>query len=64
MRFRVTVRHGRRRKGYKIFEVEAGDVAAALREAAGGIPDEVLGEADLVEVRPSVDPEAREYVDE
>lgn len=64
MEFRVTVRYGGRRKGYHIFEVQATDVAGALEAAAGEIPDEVRGEADLVEVRPSIDPEAREYVGE
>lgn len=64
MRFRVTVRHGRQRKGYHIFEVEASDVAAAMEAAAGAIPDGVLDGADLVEVRPSVDSESREYVGE
>ena len=62
MRFRVTVRYGGQRKGYHVFEVDAGDVAAALRDAAGEIPEPVRAEADRVEIRPSVDPEGREYV--
>lgn len=62
--FQVTVRYGGRRKRYHVFQVEAGDVPAALRSAAERIPEEVRPEADLVEIRPSVDPDAREYVGE
>lgn len=58
-RFQITVRYGSRFQRYHTFEVEAGDVAQALRLAAGHVPPEILPEADLVELRVAVDPEAR-----
>lgn len=61
-RFQVTVRYGRRFQRYHTFEVEGADVAEALRGAADAVPDEVRGEADLVELREAVDPDARSYV--
>lgn len=62
--YQVTVRYGRRFQRYHTFKVEAGDAADALRQAADGVPDEVRAEADLVELREAVDPDARGYLDE
>lgn len=64
MRFQVTVRYGVRAQRYHTYAVEAGDARSALEAAASRMPDEVVGEADLVEVRVAVDPEARVYVGE
>ena len=61
--YRVTVRHGRPQR-YHTLEVEAPDVADALRDAADRLPADVVGEADLVELRTSVDPERRSYLGE
>ena len=62
--YRITVRYGRRYQRYHTFEVEAADVAQALRLASEGIPPEVLAEADLVELRLAVEVEERRYLDE
>ena len=64
MRYQVTVRYGGRRQRYHTYAVEAADAGAALRAAAAEMPDEVRTDADLVELRPAVDPEARSYVGE
>ena len=63
-RYQVTIRYGRRFQRYHTFVVEAEDAVAAMGEAAAGAPDEVRGEADLVEVREAVDPDARAYLGE
>jgi hypothetical protein len=47
-----------------VLEVEAADVAQALRDAADRLPAAVVEEADLVEIRTSVDPEGRSYLGE
>jgi hypothetical protein len=57
--YQITVRYGRRYQRYHTFTVAAADVASALRQAAEGVPAEVLPEADLVELRVAVDPDAR-----
>ncbi|HEX9710200.1 MAG TPA: hypothetical protein VGB42_09580 [Candidatus Thermoplasmatota archaeon] len=62
--YRVTVRYGERYQRYHTFEVEAPDVARALEAAAELIPDDVLPQADLVELRPAVDPGERGYLGE
>ncbi len=64
MTFQVTVRYGTRYQRYHTYRVEAGDLVSALREAAGALPDEIAGDADLVEIRPSPDPDDRRYVGE
>lgn len=61
MLFQVTVRHGRQYR-YHTYTVDAGDARSALRAAADDMPDEVAGEADLVELRPAPEPDEREYV--
>jgi hypothetical protein len=58
--YRVTIRHGRPQR-YHMVDVEAEDLAEALRQAAERMPAEARG-GDLVEVRRSTAPEAREYV--
>ena len=64
MRFQVTVRYGGSRQRYHTLAVEAPDAGAALREAADQIPQEIAGDADLVELRVAVDPDGRAYLGE
>jgi len=62
--YQITVRYGTRYQRYHTLTVDAGDVREALRAAADRVPDEILPEADLVELRVAVDPEARTYLEE
>jgi hypothetical protein len=55
--YQITVRYGRRYQRYHTFTVDAPDVSQALRQAADQVPAEILPEADLVELRPAVDPD-------
>jgi hypothetical protein len=64
MTFQITVRYGTRYQRYHTYAVEAADAREALAKAAGAMPDEVVPEADLVEVRVAVDPESRDYLGE
>ena len=63
MRFDITVRYGGRRQRYHTYKVEAADARQALEAAAADLPDEIAPEADLVELRVAVDPDAREYLE-
>lgn len=62
MTYQITVRYGDRRVRYHTYVVEAPDARAALREAADGLPEEIVDGADLVELRVAVEPEGRAYV--
>lgn len=64
MSYQVTVRYGSRRQRYHTFQVDAENVVDALRLAAAEIPEELTEEADLVEVRPVVRPDDRQYLGE
>jgi hypothetical protein len=64
MRYQVTVRYGGRRQRYHTYAVDASDAGAALEAAAARMPAEVKVDADLIELREAVDPEARSYVGE
>ena len=55
MDYQVTVRYGKTKKGYLSLTLAAQDLAAALRSAADAIPEEVVPEADLVELRVAPD---------
>jgi hypothetical protein len=57
--YQITVRYGRRYQRYHTLDVEATDVAQALRRAADSLPEEILPDADLVEIRIAVGPESR-----
>ncbi len=63
MNFQVTVRHGARRQRYHTYAVEADDAREALALAAREMPSEIAAEADLVELRVAVDPDARRYAE-
>lgn len=62
MTFQITVRYGGRHQRYHTYAVEADDARLALEAAARDMPDAVAAEADLVELRIAVDPDAREYI--
>lgn len=62
MMFQVTVRYGSRYQRYHTYRVDAGDLPEALRSAAEAMPGEIVEQADLVEIRPAPDPEARSYM--
>lgn len=64
MTYQITVRYGGRRQRYHTFTVDAADVREALEKAAREMPDPVVPEADLVELRVAVDPEARLWLED
>jgi len=64
MHFQVTVRYGSQYQRYHTLAVEGPTVREALRAAADALPEEIADEADLVEMRPSVDPDERSYLGE
>jgi len=64
MRFSVTVRFGTSRKQYRVYDVDAESGSEALRRAAEAMPVEADGAVDLVELRRTVEPEARSYTPE
>ena len=64
MRFQVTVRYGKTRQRYHTYELNVADARAALTAAAEQMPSEIIGEADLVELRVAADPDERAYLDE
>jgi hypothetical protein len=59
MTFQITVRYGGRYQRYHTYVVEGSNAREALELAAREMPDEIAAEADLVEVRVAVDPDAR-----
>lgn len=63
MRFQMTIRYGTQRQRYHTLEVQASDVREALLAGADAVPEEVLPEADLVEIRVAPKPDEREYVE-
>jgi hypothetical protein len=64
MVFQVTVRYGERYQRYHTYEVSAADAREALEAAARAMPPEIAAEADLVEMRVAVDPDARKFMGE
>ena len=64
MSFQATIRYGRHRVRYHTVELAAADLASALLEVAETTPEAIMEEADLVEIRESMDPEARPYLGE
>lgn len=63
MKYQVTVRYGATRVRYHMDRVEGEDLAEAMRTAAERLPTEVIEAGELVEIRPAIDPEEREYLD-
>lgn len=62
MTFQITVRYGGRTQRYHTYTVEAADAREALARAARDLPEAVAAEADLVELRVAVDPDARQFL--
>ena len=62
-RFTVTVRHGGRGYRYHTFDVDAPDLAAALRKAGEGLPEDVRTTGNLAEIRSVVDPDERAFLE-
>ena len=63
MQYQVTVRYGATRVRYHMDRVEGENLAEAMRTAAERLPAEVVEAGELVEIRPAIDPEEREYLD-
>lgn len=64
MLFQITVRYGGRYQRYHTFSVEADDAGEAMLIGAEEMPEDIASQADLVEVRASVEPDARGFEDE
>jgi hypothetical protein len=55
MEYQVTIRYGKRTQRYLTLAVSAPNVPSALRLAADGIPEDLVPEVDLVELRDAPD---------
>ena len=64
MLFQITVRYGTVTQRYHVLQVEAADAREALREGARALPEEIVGQVDLMEIRLAVDPDRRGYLEE
>jgi len=63
MDFQLTIRFGGQRIRYHTETRAADSMAELLEHLPHGIPEEVLADADLMEIRPLVDPDRREYLE-
>lgn len=63
MDFQLTIRFGGSRARYHMERRSADSMADLLEGLPEGIPQEVLDDADLMEIRPVVDPDRREYME-
>jgi hypothetical protein len=64
MLFQITVRYGGRYQRYHTYSVEADDVGEAMLIGAEEMPEDIAGQADLVELRTAVDPDARTFMED
>ena len=55
MNYQITIRYGKKTQRYLTLAVEATDAAAALRKTADGIPQELVDDVDIVELREAPD---------
>jgi hypothetical protein len=55
MDYQVTIRYGKRVQRYLTMVVTAPDAPSALRLVADGIPEDLVSEVDLVELRDAPD---------
>lgn len=55
MLYQITIRYGRKTKGYHSLTVEGENALAALRITADQIPPEIGEEIDIVELREAPD---------
>ena len=51
MDYQVTIRYGKQAQRYLALTLTAADVPSALRSAADAIPEDLVQEVDLVELR-------------
>jgi hypothetical protein len=64
MNYQITLRFGKKSKGYHSLSVEAEDAVAALRVLPERIPAEIASEVDLVELREAPDFDKNMHQDE
>jgi hypothetical protein len=62
--YRVTIRFGLPRQQYHVMDLTANSLREAMRMAVAEYPEAAAADADLVEIRRQVDPDAREYGEE
>lgn len=62
--YRATIRFRTDRQRYRMEDVQAPDLRAALRDLADRFPDDIVDSSDLVEIRRQADPDAREFTPE
>ena len=55
MDYQITIRHGKKTQRYLTLAIEATDAVAALRKTADQIPEELVGDVDIVELREAPD---------
>jgi hypothetical protein len=55
MDYQVTIRYGKKTQRYLTLALSTPDVPSALRLAADAIPEDLVGEVDLVELREAPD---------
>ncbi len=55
MDYQATIRYGKKSQRYLSLALSAPDVPSALRLAADGIPEDLVAEVDLVELRVAPD---------
>ncbi len=63
MGYQVTIRYGKQYQRYHTLLLDAEDLGTALRQAADALPPEINAEADLAELRRSIDPDQRGAMD-
>lgn len=59
--YRITFRYGAPRALYKMLDIDAADLRAAMRAAADQVAEEVAESAELVEVRVQKDDDDRTF---
>jgi hypothetical protein len=59
--YRATIRFGGPRQQYHMMDLSANSLREAMRLAAEQYPESSAQDADLVEIRLQVDPDAREF---
>jgi hypothetical protein len=62
-KYRITIRFGHPRQEYTVLDIDADDLAGALRLTADSLSDAVSESADLAEIRLQTDPDSREYTE-
>jgi hypothetical protein len=55
MEYQVTIRYGRRKQRYLSLTVDAANAVSALHAAADQVPEEIVSDIDIVELREAPD---------